>query len=142
MIADVPTGSWIVWLGALVSVACGLPYARQAYRGAIHPSWVSWSVGTATTGYATATSLAAGAPLAAIVPGAAFVSTTPILVCVTVGGRRARARGAPRAVPPVPAARARRGTGRPAWTGVAAPPASSSRSCCHGPPERSVDSSR
>ena len=96
MIADVPTGSWIVWLGALVSVACGLPYARQAYRGAIYPSWVSWSVWTATTGYATATSLAAGAPLAAIVPGAAFVRCASILVCVTIGGRRARDRGVPR----------------------------------------------
>jgi DNA-binding beta-propeller fold protein YncE len=96
MIADVPTGSWIVWLGALVSVACGLPYARQAYRGAIYPSWVSWSVWTATTGYATATSLAAGAPLAAIVPGAAFVRCASILVCVMVGGRRARDRGVPR----------------------------------------------
>lgn len=96
MIADLPTGAWIVWLGALVSVACGLPYARQAYRGAIYPSWVSWSVWTATTGYATATSLAAGAPLAAIVPGAAFVRCASILVCVAIGGRRARARGVPR----------------------------------------------
>ena len=96
MIAEVPTGAWIVWLGALVSVACGLPYARQAYRGAIYPSWVSWSVWTATTGYATATSLAAGAPLAAIVPGAAFVRCASILICVTIGGRRARDRGVPR----------------------------------------------
>jgi hypothetical protein len=96
MIADVPTGAWIAWLGALITWACAAPYALEAARGDVAPSWVSWSVWTSTTGLATAAAMAAGSPKGALVPGIAFVRCVAVLAGTAIGVRRARERGQPR----------------------------------------------
>ncbi len=93
MLADVPTGAWIIWAGALVTWLCAVPYVVDAWHGRIFPSWVSWSVWTATSGLAAAAALAAGSWLGAAVPAAVFLRCAAILVALVHGARRARARG-------------------------------------------------
>lgn len=99
MLADVPTGAWIVWAGALVTWVCAGPYVLDAWHGRIFPSWVSWSVWTATSGLAASAALAAGSFLGAAVPAAVFLRCAAILVALVRGARRARARGLHREPP-------------------------------------------
>lgn len=88
MIADVTLGMVLPYLGGLVRVLFALSVARATLVGEARPSWVSWSVWTATTGLSTVTSILAGAPLAAVVPGAAFIQCSTLLVATLISRRR------------------------------------------------------
>jgi YVTN family beta-propeller protein len=83
MIADVPLGAVIVWLGALCNVLFPIPMIIATARGEQRPSRVSFFMWTTEASIAFAASAAAGAGLgalivsgaAAAVLGAVFVAT-------------------------------------------------------------------
>jgi DNA-binding beta-propeller fold protein YncE len=90
MIAEIPTGAWIVWFGAFVTIVASASYILDAAQGRIRPSWVTWAVWTATTGLAAAAIVAAGSFTGAIVPAAAFVRCGLTLAAIVIGARRAQ----------------------------------------------------
>lgn len=88
MIAAVPTGVWLPWLGALIFAASCVGYIVAAARGQERPSRVTWGVWSVTAGIATVSSWSAGAPppalvvtaVAALVPAAVVAATlVPVL---------------------------------------------------------------
>lgn len=84
MIAHVPTGAWIAYLGVAFRVAFGLLYASSAARGLVAPSPVSWSVWTLTTGTACTAGLLAGDTVGVVVAGGAFVWASSTLAAIMV----------------------------------------------------------
>lgn len=90
MIADLPAWIFLPILGGVIRLVCVAPTVRATCRGEGAPSLVSWSVWTATTGLGTATSVAAGATVAAAVPAAAFLQCSSMFVATVIGRRRQR----------------------------------------------------
>jgi YVTN family beta-propeller protein len=105
MFANVPTGAWLGFLGALITVALSVPYAVAAWRGEIRPSWATWSIWTTTTGIAAAAGLLSGSTVGSVVAAAAFVRCSLTLVATLVAAARRRAHRLREPDPAAPAGR-------------------------------------
>lgn len=88
MIADVPASVILPLLGGLLGILGSVPAVLAVWHGGDRPSWVSWAVWTATTALGTATSIAAGSLVAAVVPAAAFVRCAALLAVTLRSIRR------------------------------------------------------
>jgi len=80
MIANIPTG---VWLVPLVAVVAGWystwDYSRDALAGRLRPSLTSWGVWTVTAALGTGTAWAAGSTVGAVVSAATFLRCAQVL---------------------------------------------------------------
>jgi hypothetical protein len=91
MIADIPLGVVIVWIGALCNVTFPIPMILATVRGEQRPSRVSFFMWTTEGAIAFASSAAAGAGLGALlVSGAAVVVLASTLVATFVPQLRGR----------------------------------------------------
>ena len=103
MIADIPTGAWIVLLGAAVSWYSTLGYALLTMRGKLRPSLASWGVWTATAALGTGAAWVFGPTVGVVISAATCLCCAqvfvPAMVVAVRDWRRVR-----RGLPPLVAA--------------------------------------
>lgn len=80
MIAEVPTGSWIVLAGALVSWYSTLTYAVLTARGKLRPSLASWGVWTATAALGTASAFVSGSTVGVVISAATCARCAQVFI--------------------------------------------------------------
>jgi hypothetical protein len=80
MIADIPTGAWIVLLGAAVGWYSTLDYAIAIVRGRLRPSLASWGVWTTTASIGTVAAASMGSTVGAVISGATAVRCGQVFV--------------------------------------------------------------
>jgi hypothetical protein len=91
MIADIPLGAVIVWIGALCNILFPLPLILATARGTTRPSRVSFAMWSIEGAIAFASSWAAGASIGALlVSGAAVVVLSSVFVATFVPQLRGR----------------------------------------------------
>jgi len=111
MIADIPTGSWIVLLAAAVGWYSTLDYAVATAAGRLRPSLSSWGVWTVTAAIGTAAAWSAGSTVGVVISAATCLRCAQVLVpaaAVDVRERVRAARGLPPRVAAEPHSRSQR----------------------------------